>query len=71
MEAKSKKEAKDKAINLIKEVRKREDYAMLKARFCRLHNFDLDQIKFKAIEDELRKVASMIQEKFETGYIPH
>ena len=71
MEAKSKMEAKEKAIKLIKEVRKRGDYAMLKAHFCHLHNFDLDHIKFKAIEEELRKVASMIQDEFETGYVPH
>ena len=61
---------KEKAIKLIREIRKREDYAISKKRFCREQRFDLDEIKFEAIEQELNKVCSMIQLEFETGYVP-
>ena len=64
-------DAKEKAIKLVKQIRKRRDYVTEKGRFCREHKFDLDAIKFAAIEAELRDITYMIQEEFETGYVPH
>jgi F0F1-type ATP synthase epsilon subunit len=62
---------KEKAIKLVKDIRTRRDYVAEKGRFCREHKFDLDAIKFAAIEAELRDVTYMIQDAFETGYVPH
>ncbi|MBT0549157.1 hypothetical protein [Riemerella anatipestifer] len=37
--------------------------------FCREHNFNLEAEKFQSIEGELRKIASQIENDFNTGYI--
>ena len=60
---------KEKAIKVIKEIREREEKFMQKASFCREHNFNLDAQKASEISDELRKVCSLIQNEFGTGYV--
>lgn len=60
---------KEKAIEVIKEIRKREDEMWKQSVFCRDHNFNLEADKFKAIEDELRRVCRLLENKFETGYV--
>ena len=60
---------KEKAIEVIKEIRKREDEMWKQSVFCRDHNFKLEADKFKAIEDELRCVCRLLENKFETGYV--
>ena len=60
---------KQKAIEVIKEIRKREDEMLRQSFFCREHNFNLDAEKFKAIEDELRCICRIIEDKFKTGNI--
>jgi len=60
---------KEKAIKVIKEIRKQEDEANRKAIFCKEHNFMLEESKFRAIETKLRQVCRMLQDEFETGYI--
>ena len=60
---------KGKAIKVIKEIRKREEKAYEQYGFCIEHNFNLEAEKFKAIEDELRRVCSFIENEFETGYV--
>jgi hypothetical protein len=60
---------KEKAIELIKEIKKREDEMWKQSVFCRDHNFNLEADKFKAIEDELRRVCRLLENKFETGYV--
>jgi hypothetical protein len=62
---------KEKAIKVIKEIRKREDELFKQATFCREHNFNLEAEKFKAIEDELRRVCRMLENEFETGYVSY
>jgi len=59
----------DKVKKVIKEIRKKEDDHHSKASFCREHNMVLDAIKHEAIESELRRVCSLIQNEFDTGYI--
>jgi len=63
--------ANEKAIKAIKQIRKREEEMFKKSVFCREHNFNLDAEKFKAIEDELRRVCLILENEFETGYVPH
>lgn len=64
-------EEKEKAIKAIKEIRKRELEIFNKQVFCREHNFNLEADKFKAIEDELRRVCRLLEEKFQTGYVSY
>jgi len=61
----------EKAIKVIKEIRKREDEMHKQSVFCREHNFNLEADKFKAIEDELRRVSRMLEKEFETGYVAY
>jgi len=58
-----------KAIEVIKEIRKREEEMYKQSQFCREHSFNLEADKFKAIEDELRRVCRLLENTFETGYI--
>lgn len=58
-----------KAIEVIKNIRRRESYMNEKASFCKEHNFILEAEKFKFAEDELRKIANMLENEFGTGYI--
>ena len=62
-------EHKEKAIKVIKEIRKREEKAFEQGVFCREHSFNLEAEKFKAIEDELRRVCRLLENEFETGYV--
>jgi hypothetical protein len=62
---------KNKAIKLIKEIRKIEDKHFEKAVFCREHNMELENIKHVAIEKEVRKIIRLIENEFDTGYIPN
>jgi len=62
---------KEKAIKVIKEIRKREDEMAKQATFCKEHNFNLEAVKFTAIEDELRKIGYMLQNEFKTGYVAY
>ena len=59
----------EKAIKVIKAIREREEKYAAKASFCREHNFNLDAQKSSEISEELRKVCSLIQIEFETGYV--
>ncbi len=61
--------AKQKAIKVIKEIRVREKKSADNARFCREHNFNLEAVKFREIEDELRRVCHLLETEFETGFI--
>lgn len=61
----------EKAIKVIKEIRKREDEMFKQSVFCREHNFNLEAEKFKAIEDELRRICRMLENEFETGYVSY
>ncbi len=61
----------EKAIKVIKEIRKREDEMFKQSVFCREHNFNLEAEKFKAIEDELRRICRMLENELETGYVSY
>lgn len=60
---------KEKAIEVIKEIRKREEEMWKQCDFCRDHNFNLEAEKFKAIENELRRVCQLLEDRFDTGYV--
>ena len=59
----------DKIIDTIKKIKVREEEVWKQSVFCRKHNFNLEAEKFKAIEDELRKIVRQIENDFDTGYI--
>ena len=59
----------EKAIKVIKEIRKMEEDAENQGTFCREHGFELEAAKFKAIEDKLRRVCLILENEFETGYV--
>ena len=63
------KKSNDKIIDTIKKIKVREEEVWKQSVFCREHNFNLEAEKFKAIEDELRKIARQIENDFDTGYI--
>jgi hypothetical protein len=67
----NKKMENEKAIKVIKEIRKREDEMFKQSVFCREHNFNLEAEKFKAIEDELRRICRMLENELETGYVSY
>jgi hypothetical protein len=58
---------KEKAIKVIKEIRKKEDEMWQQSKFCREHNFSLEAEKFKFAEDQLRRVSHLLEKEFETG----
>lgn len=58
-----------KNIEAVKEIRKREIYHYEKANFCRDHNMKLESILHTEIENELRRLASKIEDILDTGYI--
>jgi hypothetical protein len=60
---------KEKAIKVIKEIRKREDEMWQQHKFCKEHNFSLEAEKFKFAEDNYRSICRMLENEFETGYI--
>jgi hypothetical protein len=59
----------NKAIEVIKEIRKREEELWKQSVFCREHNFSLEAEKFKFAEDELRRICRQLENKFDTGYV--
>lgn len=60
---------KEKHIEVVKEVRKREDYHYEKANFCRDHNMKLEEMFHRDLETELRRLASKLETILDTGYI--
>lgn len=58
-----------KAIEAIKEIRKREDYHYQRTVFCRQHNLVLDIIFHQQMESQLRQLASKLESLFDCGYI--
>ena len=60
---------KEKHIDAIREIRKREEYHFEKANFCREHNMKLDEILHQQMEYELRRLASKLSEILDTGYV--
>lgn len=58
-----------KAIEAIKEIRKREYEHYQKTIWCREKNLVLDIIFHQQMEQELRRLASKIEDIFDTGYI--
>lgn len=60
---------KNKAIKLIKEIRKIENKHFEKAVFCREHNMELENMKHLAIEREVRQIIRLIENEFDTGYV--
>lgn len=60
---------KQKHIEAVKEIRKRENYHYEKANFCRDHNMKLDGIFHQQMEQELRRLSSKLQDILDTGYV--
>ena len=58
-------------IEVIKEIRKREQKAFEQSVFCNDHNFKLEAAKFDAVEKELRSICRLLETEFETGYIAY
>lgn len=60
---------KEKAIAVILKIREREEELNEKAEFCHEHNFRLEQDRFNALAQELRRVISLLKNEFETGNV--
>lgn len=60
---------KDQIIEAIKEIRRREDKHHQNKIWCSDRNLKLDCILEDAIENELRKVCSYLEDKFDTGFV--
>lgn len=58
-----------KAIEAIKEIRKREDYHYQRTIWCREHNLKFDLVYHQMMEQELRQIARQMEQLFDTGYI--
>lgn len=56
-------------VSAIKEIRVKEEHWHNKKIFCREHNLELESILCYRVEEELRKVCSMLQTRFNTGYV--
>jgi len=61
----------EKIINVIKNIRKREEKAAEQYVFCIDHNFKLEAAKFEAIESELRSICRLLENEFNTGYVAY
>jgi len=61
--------SKGKAIKVIREIQKREDYFTNQLIFCQEHNFNLEAGKFEAIETEIRRIRYLLQKEFDTGHV--
>lgn len=59
----------DKNIKAVLEIRKREDYHFERANFCRDHNMSLEVLFHQQMEQELRRIASKIEDILDTGYV--
>lgn len=57
-----------KEIKAIKEVRKKELEMWEKAIWCKEHNFPLEELKFRHAENICRRLASELEDIFDTGY---
>ena len=62
--------SKEIAIQVIKEIREKEEKADIQQKFCIDHQFPLEAEKFRFASDELRRSCRIIQNAFETGYVP-
>lgn len=58
-----------KAIEAIKEIRKREDYHYQRIIWCREKNLVFDILFHQQMEQELRQIARQMEQLFDTGYI--
>ena len=58
---------KQKAIEAVKEIRKREEYHYQKTLFAREHNMSLDVILHQEIETELRRIGNQLEKILNTG----
>jgi hypothetical protein len=58
-----------KEIQAVKIVRKKERDAWQKAVWCKEHNMKLEELFHRELEEKLRKVASELEDLFETGYV--
>lgn len=56
-------------VSAIKEIRAKEEHWHNKKIFCIEHNLELESILCNRVEDELRRVCSMLQSRFNTGYV--
>lgn len=60
-----------KEIEAIKFIRQKETYHFERAIFCKEHNMVLDEIKHREIENELRRIASKLEDILDTGYVSY
>jgi hypothetical protein len=60
---------KEKVIAVILKIREREEELNQKAKFCDEHNFRLEQDRFNALAQELRRVISLLKNEFEIGNV--
>lgn len=56
-------------IEVVKAIRKKGEEAWNQKSFCKAHNFNLEAEKYNAIVEELRLVCSLIENKFDLGYV--
>lgn len=59
----------NKALEAIKEIRKREDYHYQRTIWCKEHNLKFDLVYHQMMEQELRQIAIQMELLFDTGYI--
>lgn len=59
----------EKHLKAVMQIRLREDYHFERAKFCRDHNMSLETIFHQQMEQELRRLASKIEDILDTGYI--
>ena len=60
---------KEKVKAVILKIREREEELNQKAQFCGEHNFRLEQDRFNALAQELRRVISLLKNEFEIGRV--
>jgi hypothetical protein len=58
-----------KEIKAIKIVRKKERDAWQKAVWAKEHNMKLEELFHRELQEKLRRIASELEDLFETGYI--
>ena len=62
--------SRQKAIDLVKKMRFRQNQLFEQSQFCKEHSFNLESQMFQRLEDEVRKLAYMIEDAFNLPYIP-
>jgi hypothetical protein len=60
---------KQKHIEAVTAVIKRQNFHYEKGNFCREHNMKLDEICHQQIEEELRRLVNKLSDILDTGYI--